>query len=313
MFKHIVVPLDGSTLSETALAYVVPLAKRMDAKIVLLHATADPYADMFDSDALRESAEQARQATHDYLRGVAERIRSNGIRCETRTDHGAPAAVILDYAAEQQPDLIAMSTHGRSGLRRLVVGSVTTTILPRAQTPLLVMHPGEDEQPRDYENSLESLIVPLDMSERSEAVLPHATALAHALDLSATLLTCIPSPSQLYIGSAPEMSLYPADLAQQAQESAAEYLEQTSEAVSKQYGAQVNAQALQGSPAAKIVEYAETQPNSLIIMCTQGRTGLGRMVLGSITDAVIRAGAIPVLVIPSHDAEAPTAEPAFAV
>ena len=158
--KHIVVPLDGSTLSETALAYVVPLAKRMDAKIVLLHATADPYADMFDSDALRESAEQARQATHDYLRGVAERIRSNGIRCETRTDHGAPAAVILDYAAEQQPDLIAMSTHGRSGLRRLVVGSVTTTILPRAQTPLLVMHPGEDEQPPDYENSLESLIVP---------------------------------------------------------------------------------------------------------------------------------------------------------
>ena len=107
----------------------------------------------------------------------------------------------------------------------MVVGSVTTTILPRAETPVLVIHPREDDTVP--ETTFQNLVVPLDMSERSEDVPPQAVELAEALSLGTTLVTCIPSASQLYIGAVPEVYPYPDDLMQQAQESSDEYLQGT--------------------------------------------------------------------------------------
>ena len=304
MFNHIVVPLDGSKLSETALGYVTPLASRMNAKVVLLHSISAPYGEIFDDapDSIEAATAMRRRATasgDSYLAGVAERVSAEGVECDTHLGHGAPAAVILNYIERHNPDLIAMSTHGRSGLRRMVVGSVTTAILPRAETPVLVVHPDEDEHIPAV--SFETLVVPLDMSSRSEDVLPLATRLAGSLNLNARLITCIPSPSQLYTGSVPEVYPYPDDLMQQTQDTTDEYLEEVSAAVNE--GRTLNAQweSLEGGPASRIVEYAQAQPASLIAMCTQGRTGLGRWVLGSVTDAVIRSGNTPVLVVPHSE------------
>lgn len=304
MFNHIVVPLDGSKLSETALGYVTPLASRMNAKVVLLHAISAPFGELFDDapDRIEAAMAMRRRATasaDSYMASVAERVSTEGVECDTHLGHGAPAAVILDYIERYNPDLIAMSTHGRSGLRRMVVGSVTTAILPRAETPVLVVHPDEDEQIPPV--SFETLVVPLDMSSRSEDVLPLATRLAGSLNLNARLITCIPSPSQLYTGSVPEVYPYPDDLMQQTQDATDEYLEEVSAAVNE--GRALNAQweSLEGGPASRIVEYAQAQPASLIAMCTQGRTGLGRWVLGSVTDAVIRSGNTPVLVVPHSE------------
>ena len=307
MFNHIVVPLDGSQLSEAALAYAVPLATNLDSKVVLLHAISAPYGEIFDDAPHRVEAATAmrREATasaDSYITGVAERVSAEGVECETYLGYGAPASAILQYVVERKPDLIAMSTHGRSGLRRMVVGSVTAAILPRAETPLLVVHPPEDEE--RLETSFRSLVVPLDMSSRSEAVLPLAGELASALSLDTTLITCISPPSRLYIGSVPEVYPYPDDLVRQAREATEEYLQEVSTAFGEAQGTDAHWEALEGGPASRIVEYAEAQPNSLIAMCTQGRTGLGRMVLGSVTDAVIRAGNISVLVVPhSEDAD----------
>jgi len=306
LFNHIVVPLDGSKLSETALEYVTPLASRMNAKVVLLHAISAPYGEIFDDapDRIEAAAAMRRRATasgDSYMAGVAELVSAEGVECETHVGYGAPAAVILNYIERHRPDLIAMSTHGRSGLRRMVVGSVTTAILPRAETPVLVVHPDEDGQIPAV--SFETLVIPLDMSSRSEDVLPLATRLAETLNLNARLITCIPSPSQLYIGSVPEVYPYPDDLMQQTQDATDDYLEEVLTAVNE--GRKLNAQweSLEGGPASRIVEYAQAQPNSLIAMCTQGRTGLGRLVLGSVTDAVIRTGNTPVLVIPHAENE----------
>ena len=176
------------------------------------------------------------------------------------------------------------------------MGSVTTTILPRAETPVLVIHPPEDDIVP--ETTFQNLVIPLDMSERSEDVLPQAMEFAEALSLDTTLVTCIPSALQLYIGAVPEVYPYPDDLMQQAQESSEEYLQGTAAIIEEGRQIRVQWESLEGGPANKIVEYAEAQQNSLIAMCTQGRTGLGRWVLGSVTDAVIRAGNTPVLVVP---------------
>ena len=304
MFNHIVVPLDGSQLSEAALAYVVPLARKVESKVVLLHAISDPYGEIFDDapDRIEAATAMRREATasaDSYITGVVERVSAEGVECEKYLSYGAPASAILEYVAERKPDLIAMSTHGRSGLRRMVVGSVTSAILPRAETPALIVHPPEDEE--QPEISFQSLVVPLDMSSRSEAVLPLASELAGALSLDTTLITCIPSPSRLYIGSVPEVYPYPDDLPQQALEAREEYLQEVSNTFSEGQSADAHWEILEGGPARKIVEYAEARHNTLIAMCTQGRTGLGRMVLGSITDAVIRAGNIPVLVVPHSE------------
>ena len=300
MFDHIVVPLDGSDLSEAVLSYVAPLARSLDSMVVLLHADDYPYSDMFGMDVpVRGKESQSRVS--DYLRSVSERLSSNGVRCYTHHEVGTPASVIFRYIEERNPDLVAMSTHGRSGLRRVVVGSVTTTILPRAQTPVLVVHPKGDEIPQD--TSFENLIVPLDMSSRSEEILPVAAQLGEALDLESTLVTCIPSPSQVYTGSVPEVYPYPDDLLQQAQDASDEYLQEVSTALRGGHNLEVHSETLEGGPASRIVDCAQAQSNSLIAMCTQGRTGLGRWVLGSVTDAVIRTGNTPVLVVP-HTEEA---------
>ena len=299
MFDHIVVPLDGSKLSEAALAYVAPLASRLGSQVVLLHADDDPYTDMFGgSSPVRD--EDAQSHVSDYLRGVLERLESDNIRCSTHHEVGTPAAVILKYVEEHKPDLVAMSTHGRSGLRRMMVGSVTTTVLPRAQVPVLVVHPQEGESLPD--TAFESIIVPLDMSSRSEEVLPLAAGLAETLGLETTVVTCIPSPTQMYTGSVPEVYPYPDDLVQQAQDASDEYLQALSSALSEGRNLEVQSATLEGGPASRIVECAQEQSNSLIAMCTQGRTGLGRWVLGSVTDSVIRTGNTPVLVVP-HTSE----------
>ena len=296
MFNHIVVPLDGSKLSEAALAYAAPLAKRMAAKVILLHSTNDPHADMLGERTLARSMENARAGASEYLRSMSARLNADGVACEVRIEHGPPTEVILKYAEERKPDLIIMSTHGRSGIRRMVVGSVATAILPRVQAPVLIVHPQEEDA--IPETLFENLIVPLDMSDRSGEVLPLAKELADALKLKTTLITSIPSPSKLYSGSVPEVHPYPDDLLQQTQDAIEEYLKGASSDFNEDGSLDAQWESLEGNPATKIVECAESRANPLIAMCTQGRTGLGRMVLGSVTDAVIRAGSVPVLVAP---------------
>lgn len=300
MFDHIVVPLDGSELSEAALAYVTPLAVKLNSKVVLLHVDGDPYIDMF-GEVTTAPSYRSQESMWNYLSSISERLQAKGVECEINRESGAAAAVILKYIEEQKPDLIAMSTHGRSGVQRMVVGSVTATVVPRAQVPVLVVHPREDERLAGM--SFQSLIVPLDMSARSEDAMPFAAQLTGALGLDTTLLTCIPAPLQMHTGFAPEMYPYTDDLIQQGRETANTYLQDITRDVNEERGIDAQWKALEGGPASKIVEYAQAQPNSLIAMCTQGRTGLGRWVLGSVTDAVIRTGNTPVLVIPHSEGE----------
>ena len=164
----------------------------------------------------------------------------------------------------------------------------------------MMIHPREDDTVP--ETTFQNLVIPLDMSERSEDVLPQTAELAEAWSLDTTFVTCIASASELYIGAVPEVYPYPDDLMQQAQESSDEYLQGTASIIAEGRQIRVQWETLEGGAASGIVEYADAQKNSLIAMCTQVRTGLGRRVLGSVTDAVISAGNTPALVVP-HGAD----------
>ena len=170
MIERIIVPLDGSEHSESVLPHAVTLAKALDARVVLLHAVSEPVIDMFADepivwDNIDELRESARLAAAEYLQRVSNRLTAEGVNTTVHNVYGIAADVILDYAKSPSDDLIAMSTHGRSGIRRFVLGSVANRIVNATEAPLLLVHTGEDST--EYAG-ISSIVIPLDMSEHSE-------------------------------------------------------------------------------------------------------------------------------------------------
>jgi nucleotide-binding universal stress UspA family protein len=147
------VPLDGSALAEAALAPAAALAGSLRARLLLLRAVEPPvitgaayatghaYADYDPVAALGEA--------QGYLEGVARGLRERGLTAEVEAAEGLAAATIARVARERGAGLIAMGTHGRSGLGRLVLGSVATTTLHQAPVPLLLVRPGQARPPQD--------------------------------------------------------------------------------------------------------------------------------------------------------------------
>jgi nucleotide-binding universal stress UspA family protein len=154
MYERILVPLDGSALAESVLGYVEELAKRLGSELVLLHAVPplesfmrvpiDPIAPPVGVNAV-EIHEAAIQAGTDYLAGAKARFDSAGLKSTTVLVDGQPERAILDYIEREKPLLIAMATHGRGGLSRLVMGSVADAIVRKSHLPVLLLRPGEDE------------------------------------------------------------------------------------------------------------------------------------------------------------------------
>ncbi|MDA1215534.1 MAG: universal stress protein [Chloroflexi bacterium] len=157
MFKKILVSLDGSELAEAALPYAEPLAKQYGAKLILVEVLHEsnlssamvtaPSAGMSlsypDSSmtALRDQFKDEIRVVEERMDGHMERLRSDGIEAEWDVLHGNPAEGILAAAAQREVDLIIMATHGRGGLRRSVLGSVTDKVIRGTDKPVLAVKP----------------------------------------------------------------------------------------------------------------------------------------------------------------------------
>lgn len=137
-FKRILVPLDGSPLAETALTEAVDLAKRTGASLVLVRAAE---AHTLTGDPTDAQVTVVREA-EEYLAAVKARIAVEGLaRVETSVWYGSAADAIVEAAVFRNTDLIVMSTHGRTGLGRLVLGSVAESVLRATKTPILLLRP----------------------------------------------------------------------------------------------------------------------------------------------------------------------------
>lgn len=138
--KTILVPLDGSVLAESALAPAVDLARDYKAKLVLVRAAEAHTLPMADPT---EAQVEAVRHAEDYLSGARERVIRAGIaEVETSVWYGPPAEAIAEAARYREASLVVMSSHGRSGLGRLVLGSVAETVLRTTETPILLIRPG---------------------------------------------------------------------------------------------------------------------------------------------------------------------------
>lgn len=296
MLEHILVGLDGSPLGESILAEVSVLAKGLNAQVTLLHVV--PVSRNLQSGDFYHFfgplIQQEETKAYGYLRHVTQRLVDAGLTVQSRVKIGDAAAEILQTATEEEVDLVALATHGRSGLRRWVYGSVAEKVLHTTHTPLLLLRPTE-EQPT-LPSGLTCIVVPLDGSPLAESVLPLAETLAMQCGTPLVLLRVVePFPVSFADPTSMAGINYQAVI-DGLQDAADSYLRHVA-ATLQGKGLSIQLQAPVGTPAEKIVGYTHGHPGSLIVMATHGHSGLVEVLVGSVTRRVVQHGNTPLLVI----------------
>ncbi|MBI3971387.1 MAG: universal stress protein [Chloroflexi bacterium] len=296
MYQTTLVPLDGSRLAERTLPFAETIARAAGGRLVLFQAVPEV---AFVPRAERE------------LRAVAERVRTAGLPVESSVRHGDAVQLILDAAAAWRADLIALSSHGHSGIGRWLYGSVTDRVVRHAAAPVLLVpatcdHPWPDRPDR--------IVVPLDGSRLAEEALGPATALAGlfgaGLLLVQALATHTVAPPDLDSswasdGAAGATSGAAADI-QEAEDVEAAFTAQRNEA--QRYleriagrlrtGTQaVEVQVMAGPPAATIAGVARKRGAGVIAMTTHGRGVTAESVMGKVATGTLQRSNIPLLLV----------------
>ena len=305
MFKRILTPLDGSTLSEGILPYVRALAPALGARVELLQTHPNM---TYELEQL-EDAEQAsitaalepvqlrlQHQSESYLSKVASELEGLGVETGIDVRFGPPAASIVEEAEQVEDTLIAMSTHGRAGVGRWIMGSVTDRVLHTTMTPLLVVHPERGAPSVDSVADISTLIVPLDGSELAETVLPVAAAVAMATGASILLVRSLDAPSRSSL-SVTELASRGVSEGTLEEAETAESLGARAAALREEGVADVRTMVIRGNAAEEIEELARNTPDSMIVACTHGRSGVGRAVMGSVTDRLARHSGHPALIV----------------
>jgi nucleotide-binding universal stress UspA family protein len=300
MMKSIVLPLDGSPLADQAVPFAVSLARRSGARIILVRATeARTILDVDASDAQRGVISRAE---HD-LEAAAARLRTEGVEAEVHVYYDTPVPAILDASRRYHASLIVMSTHGRSGLGRMMYGSVADDILRHADAPVLLIPSTIDHAwAADWPPTI---LVPLDGSALAEEALGGAEMLAELLGARLHLLRVVePARYPLYGDG---YAFIPFDDAAE-QELAREYLNTLAGRLASS-GTQVQFEVAVGIPSAVIPSVARECHADTIAMATHGRGGLARLVLGSVATGTLQRTHVPLLLTRPAALEQPVSEP----
>jgi nucleotide-binding universal stress UspA family protein len=273
MIDRILAPLDGSQTAEGVLPQVRRLARNTGSEIVLVQAV--PVAGVDGSEALFRAAVQAGT---DYLSGVKDRLESSGFRTRIIVRAGGAAETILGVLAETRSTLLAVATHGRTGAQRLVLGSVAEKLLRSTPVPVLAVRPfwtyelqpegGIEAQP------IRSILVPVGSGGLSLCVLPHAVEMARLFGARVMVLHAQASGESDSTASV-------ADVA----------------ARFRLEGIETTTLVEPGNPVDTILSACKSRAVDLAILSTHGRSGLSRLVLGSVTEEVLRQARVPLLVV----------------
>ena len=291
MYSKVILPLDGSELAQRALPYAKSFSSAFSVPLELVRA-----ADGGAQDALQ------------HLARVRDELRAEGFAATTTALSGQAGPAVVDWACADPRALLVMSTHGRGGLARMALGSVTDRVLHTTPNPILIVRPGT-ETPAVR---IHTIVVPLDGSELAELSLPHATALASAWDASVELVYVTTSAEahrdrisgavrgRTAFGDPQEQIAR--DFAQADDENAEAYLERMRLRLALDHpeARTVHTRRIRHDDPAQAIIDRTANGATLVVMTTHGRTGIGRLVLGSVTDQVVRHGSAPVLVVRQH-------------
>jgi len=322
MFERILVPLDGSPRAERALTVAARLARASDGAIVLLqvigipptayssysYGSYVPPAPMLAEEAL--NAEQARAQA--YIEEARQSEKLAGVKVETKVVIGTAAATIQDIASEEHIDLIVMCSHGDTGFKRWVLGSVAQRVSRTSQTPVLVLHEDGGTPDSAYPDPLRPLrsiiaLVALDGSEFAEAAITPTAMLVAALaapgqgTLLLTSVVPLSAPDSTDVTKASALNEAHTYLLQATEKyaDAAQKLN-VSLKTSVAAGNDIADTLIGAAERGEEVEGKRLTGNcDLIAITTHGRGGLQRLAMGSVTESVLGATKLPLLVVHS--------------
>jgi len=297
MIQHILVPLDGSETAERAVPHAVALAGLFDASIVLARVPEPTVVPVMSGAVWVTEEVESREATdraQAYLDEVRARTLFAGLDVATATPPHPVAAGLLQAIEDADASLVVMTTHGYSGFKRWVFGSVTDKLIRAAHVGVYLIREGADERPP---GAIRRLIVPLDGSELAESALATAAEIADRTGASITLAQVPTVPA--YVTTIPETSGWiPGYLREQANEATLYLRAQASALAESGITSDIDVEVVRsGGVADGILASAEEHGVDLIVMSTHGRTGLGRWMFGSVADRVLRGAEIPVWLV----------------
>jgi nucleotide-binding universal stress UspA family protein len=299
MFNKILVPLDGSTIAEQAIAPAMALAKAIEGKVILLRSLIPVYATMpvvayeYAWAWSDNGPEVDRQESRRYLETVEQSCQQAGVSLQTAVREGDAASVIVDMASEEKVDLIVMSAHGQAGVRPWLLGSVTERVLHGAHCPVLLVRSPDP---------ISRIAITLDGSTLAESALGPGLELAAKLGARVTLLRvnepiatpARPGPAK---GNGRGNNSTPTPrLPLHLRDSCEAYLEEVVAAYNLTSPA-VQTAVIDGPAVDSILEFAKLYGINLLVMSTHGRSGLRRWLYGSVTAKIMRGTSASMLII----------------
>jgi len=294
MFDSILVPTDGSEHATRAAEHGAALARAFSASLHVMavidtRTAGGPFS---GGDLEDETLDRMTADAEDTVTAITDAVDAAGaIQTTIRT--GNPADEICAYRDDHNIDLIAMGTHGRTGVERYLAGSVTESVVRHADVPVFTVRATEQSRKTD---SYDDILVPTDGSTSATAAVEPACEIAAQFDSRLHALNVV-NLGDVATGS--EYTL-PTDLIDTL-EAQGEKVTERIAARARESGVETVTQVVDGFPAADILDYAEENDIDLIVMGTAGRTGLNRFIMGSTTERLIRHADMPVLAVNARD------------
>ena len=289
MYERILVPLDGSKFAEQAFPPVVELARAFGSEVVLVEV-CEP-----------EESEYG-QACRLYIHNEAEQLRASlegsAANVKTTVLEGKAAEQILGYAEKSDISLIAISSHGRSGIAPWSLGGTASKVLHRVGVPLIIVRVKESPEESAKISVFSRILIPLDGSEKSTAVLPYVTELTKKLHSEVTLLQVVETGKHVHTIGGLEYIPYKDRDIDLVKTNAQRYLDEIS---SKFAGtkATVRSEVRVGDGAREIIKLAAEKDYSLIAMSSHGRAGIEAWAHGSVTGKILQASKQSLMFVPS--------------
>jgi nucleotide-binding universal stress UspA family protein len=276
VLEKILVPLDGSELSDRIITQLKRLLVRADARVELVRVLPEEKArDPKSGAALVDVA-------RDHLEKIAAPLEAGGAQVTCEVLVGEPAERILAFARESKPSVVALATHGRSGIARWIRGSTAERILRASSVPLFLANPHGLGEPAELR--MRKILVPLDGSQRSAQILPLVREIARLYESQVTLFYAIE------LLTAGEPMLAAAVMTTAEAHALLEPFRRRLEVPDAQIKSAL------GNAAVSILDEAERGKYDLIAIGTHGRTGLDRWAFGSVAEHVVRHAPCPLFV-----------------
>jgi nucleotide-binding universal stress UspA family protein len=296
MLKKILVPLDGSILAQKALAPAMDLARPVHGKVFLVSASVTEQLEAVEAVqppmlSIEAPYHRSHETLTSYLQTASAAYAHPDVTIQAEVVPGDPASVIVDTAEAEDVDLIVMSTHGRTGLSRWVLGSVAVKVLRCAPCPVLVVRGTA---------AFARVLITLDGSPLSEQALEPGLEVARLLGSSISLMSVEPY-QELDSRLVAELEKVERGLGGQATDDFYHRIEAYLDRIARKHQPEME-QKIRIAPRAgrvapAILNYVESEGIGLIVMATHGRTGLQRWAYGSVTEKVLRRAKCSMLIV----------------